>query len=120
MRSRMKGEDRRLALLLALGVLLLLASVAKAQAGASPGAMTFSAGYDLSWWTVDGGGVTLNSNGGYTLGGTIGQPDAGSMGESPTSPYCLSGGFWVGGGRIPTPPEYRIFLPIVMRNTSQD
>ena len=50
-----------------LAALLLLASVALAQSGGS---------YDLSWWTVDGGGATFNTGGGYSLGGTAGQPDA--------------------------------------------
>ena len=48
-------------------------------------------GYDLTWWTVDGGGATVSSGEGYTLGGTIGQPDAGTLsGED----YTVIGGFW--------------------------
>ena len=47
-------------------------------------------GYDLSWWTVDGGGGQL-SGGGYTLTGTIGQPDAANLSGDD---YTLSGGFW--------------------------
>jgi hypothetical protein len=49
-----------------------------------------SAGYDLSWWTVDGGGGTV-SGGSYTLAGTIGQPDAGIL---TGGDYTLGGGFW--------------------------
>jgi uncharacterized repeat protein (TIGR01451 family) len=49
-------------------------------------------GYDLSWWTVDGGGGT-NSEGAYTLSGTAGQPDAGELGGGT---YTLKGGFWAG------------------------
>ena len=30
----------------------------------------------LNWWTVDGGGATYSTGGSYSLGGTIGQPDA--------------------------------------------
>ncbi len=103
-------------ILLALVVLLSLAGAAHAQSGGGA-STTLSASYDLTWNTIDNGGATFATGGGYELGGTIGQPDAGSTGESPTRPYCLSGGFWVG-GRIPTPPEYNIFLPIVMRNAS--
>lgn len=33
-------------------------------------------GYDLTWNSVDGGGVTFASGGGYELGATLGQPDA--------------------------------------------
>jgi hypothetical protein len=48
-------------------------------------------GYDLSWNTVDGGGGTFSAGGIYTLGGTIGQPDAGQMSGGV---YGLTGGFW--------------------------
>jgi hypothetical protein len=66
-----------------------------------------SESYDLSWWTVDGGGGTLAAPGGYSLAGTAGQADAGSLaGEG----YTLSGGFWVGAG------PYRIHLPLVLSN----
>jgi len=50
-----------------------------------------SGGYDLSWWTVDGGGATFSTGGPYRLGGTIGQPDAG---ELRGGNYTLYGGFW--------------------------
>ena len=69
--------------LLLLAILLLLISavgVAHAQSGG---------GYDLTWNTTDCGGATYATGGGYELGGTIGQPDAGSTGESPTRPYSL-------------------------------
>ena len=33
--------------------------------------------YDLGWFTIDGGGGMFSTGGGYELGGTIGQPDAG-------------------------------------------
>lgn len=49
------------------------------------------AGYDLSWRTVDAGGVTFGAGGGYSLGGTAGQPDAG---RHNAGGYALSGGFW--------------------------
>ena len=49
--------------------------------------------YELSWYTIDGGGGQ-SSGGAYTLTGTIGQPDAAwSSGGS----YELLGGFWPGG-----------------------
>ena len=49
--------------------------------------------YDLSWWTVDGGGANALTSGSYTLSGTIGQPDAGSLSAGD---YSLAGGFWAG------------------------
>jgi hypothetical protein len=67
-------------------------------------------GYDLSWWTADGGGGTFSTGGDYTFGGTIGQPDAGLLtgGE-----YTLGGGFW-GGGEVHR-PIYMVYLPTTMR-----
>jgi hypothetical protein len=69
------------------------------------GAVLADGGYDLSWWTTDGGAM-WSEGGGFTLGGTIGQPDAGVLtGGS----YSLSGGFWGPGG------VYLSFLPVIMR-----
>jgi hypothetical protein len=87
-----------------LGLVILLLLVSATAAATAP-----DADYDLSWWTVDGGGDTALSTGaGYTLGGTIGQPDAGVlMGDD----YTLAGGFWGG-----APVEYRVYLPLVVRN----
>ncbi|HOT91482.1 MAG TPA: PKD domain-containing protein [Anaerolineae bacterium] len=55
-------------------------------------------GYDLTWWTVDGGGGTL-SGGGYALGGTIGQPEPGPVLTGGS--FALYSGFWAGGGAAP-------------------
>ena len=82
------------------GVLVLLA-VGAAGARAQTGG-----GYDLTWWTVDGGGGTL-SGGGYTLMGTVGQADAGPALAG--GGYALEGGFWAGAAR------YRVYLPLVVR-----
>lgn len=81
---------------LTLAVLLLFVSVALAQSG----------GYDLSWFTVDGGGGMWSTGGGYALAGTAGQPDAGVLAGGD---YTLSGGFWGAGGM------YFGFLPVIMR-----
>ena len=65
-------------------------------------------GYTADWWTVDGGGQTEPDGPGYTLSGTMGQPDADSWSGGG---YTLSGGFW-GGGEF----QYNIYLPVVLRN----
>lgn len=88
-----------------LGSLLLLLLLTGAILAHSP-----SQGYDLSWWTVDGGGGMASAGGGYSLGGTAGQPDAGLLGDET---YTLGGGFWKGG--MPGPPPHRIYLPMVLR-----
>jgi len=90
---------RQTTLFLALTALLLLASVALAQSGG---------GYDLTWNTVDGGGYTFSEGGGYSLGGTVGQPDAGVLSGGG---YTLAGGFWAGGAA-----RYSIYLPLVVKN----
>jgi len=69
------------------------------------GAVTAQGGYDLSWWTVDGGGGAFSSGPGYSLDGTLGQPDAGLL-SGPG--YALAGGFWQGAAGI-----YRVYLPLV-------
>lgn len=70
-----------------------------------------SGGYNIDWWTVDGGGVTGHmGTGGYTLGGTAGQPDAASW--QGDHGYSLSGGFWHTGAAT---AGQRIFLPLVVR-----
>jgi len=84
-------------------VLLLPVTVTLAQSGG---------GYDLSWSSVDGGGYTFSSGGAYTLGGTVGQPDAGLLSGGN---YTLGGGFWGGGAAAAM--EYEIYLPLVLRNT---
>ena len=56
--------------------------------------------YELSWFTIDGGGGT-SSGGPYSLSGTIGQPDAG--GPLVGGPYTLVGGFWSIVSAIQTP-----------------
>jgi flagellar hook capping protein FlgD len=50
--------------------------------------------YSLEWNTVDGGGQTFGSGGGYVIGGTAGQPDAAIAAGGG---YALGGGFWVPG-----------------------
>ncbi len=67
-------------------------------------------GYDLSWYTIDGGGATFSTGGSYSLGGTIGQADAGVLSGGT---YQLNGGFW-GGASI---ANYTIYLPLVVKNS---
>jgi len=63
---------------------LVLASPAMAQVGGD---------FDVTWNTIDGGGRICCKGDGFSLGGTIGQPDAGT---SPCSGGNLTfvGGFW--------------------------
>jgi hypothetical protein len=93
----MRASRRVDVIVLLVTVFLVVAGVVFAQGG-----------YDLSWWTVDGGGDTLSTGPGYSLGGTIGQPDAGPALSGPG--YRLTGGFWLAGAR-----SYGVYLPVVQR-----
>jgi len=69
----------------------LVASLLITVASASAALAQSGGPYSLTWNTLDGGGVTFAVAGGYRLGGTIGQLDAGLLtGGS----YSLGGGFW--------------------------
>jgi len=58
---------------------------------------THAQSYSIDWFTLDGGGGA--SDGGvYSVSGTLGQPDAGTMSGGH---YSLAGGFW---GASQTPP----------------
>jgi len=71
-------------------VVRLGSAVALAAGAATPAWAQLS----MNWFTIDGGGTTQAAGGSYSLGGTIGQPDAGLMtGGS----FSLGGGFWNGG-----------------------
>ena len=101
---------KRTILLLAMATMILGSSAVLAQTngGASAGLGT---GYDLSWWTVDGGGGTVNG-GGYTMMGTAGQADTGPALSG--GGYTLTGGFWAGrsaGG----PTSHTTYLPVVSK-----
>jgi hypothetical protein len=68
-------------------------AVCLAMMAASPAALAQSGGpYEITSWTIDGGGISNASGGPYTLSGTIGQTDAGPTLSAGS--YDLSGGFW--------------------------
>ena len=73
-------------------------------------AVGFTQQYSIGWHKIAGGGGA-SSGGVYSVNGTIGQPDAGSMsGEG----YSLEGGFWsvVAGGQASGAP------PLTVQQTS--
>jgi len=64
-------------------------------------------GYQLSWWTVDGGGG-VSTGDEYLLQGTVGQHDAGDFqGGS----YTLAGGYWQPLDREPI--QQKVMLPLL-------
>ena len=94
-----------LSIALVLAAVLLAGGTALAQTGNS---------YDLTWWTVDGGGGTI-SGGNFTLAGTAGQPEPGPALTG--GDYTLYSGFWPGAGAAPSPAKKYIYLPLVLRNS---
>jgi hypothetical protein len=99
--SFVKGR-RAARALVGLALLLVLASTAVAQTGGP---------YGLTWGTIDAGGYTFSTGGDYTLGGTIGQPDAGLL---TGGDFTLGGGFW-GGGALASEEGHEVYLPLVLR-----
>jgi uncharacterized membrane protein len=65
--------------------------------------------FDLSWWSVDGGG-DRSGGGAYSLLGVAGQPDAGLLHGGD---FSLAGGYL--GGAVVLPPTQHLFLPLVIR-----
>jgi hypothetical protein len=64
--------------------------------------------YVIDWYSTDAGGG-ISSGGSYTLSGTIGQPDAGTLtGGS----YTLQGGFWPGLIVPPTGETPTLFIQL--------
>lgn len=60
------------------------------------GSVAAQAQLSITWSTIDGGGATFSTGGTYSLGGTIGQPDAGVAMTGGN--FRLIGGFWAGVG----------------------
>ena len=81
-----------------ISVLLLFSSGAVAED--DPGALDASidrggtAQYSIGWYTIDSGGTTAAFGGGYTLAGTLGQPEATTRNALSGGEWLLTGGFW--------------------------
>jgi hypothetical protein len=69
--------------------------------------------YTIDWWTVDGGGDT-STIGQYSLSGTIGQPDAGTMSGGN---FTLQGGFWGVIAAVQTPGAPLLSIARTTTNT---
>jgi hypothetical protein len=65
--------------------------------------------YSIDWFTVDGGGGT-SSVGLYEISGSIGQPDAGSVGAGN---YVIEGGFWTDLEAVPEPGPPGLAIELV-------
>jgi hypothetical protein len=86
-----------------LALVFVVASSNTTPASAAPRAAI----YTIDWYTIDGGGVMNLQGGTYTLSGTIGQSDAGTLSGGN---YKLNSGFW---GFVDSLTN--LFLPLIMR-----
>jgi hypothetical protein len=95
----MKNRKRYLIGTLLVMVCLLGLALSKAQAQTGDG-------YDLSWNTLESGGLVA-ADGSYSIDGSFGQPDASASlnGDG----YSLAGGFWSG------IPAYHLSLPVIYK-----
>jgi hypothetical protein len=87
------------------GILLLIALLSVVPAARAQGGPI----YTLDWWTVDSGGATTGGDGGYTLSGTSGQPDAAGWAGGG---YTLNGGFWLKAAD----EAVTLYLPVIVKN----
>jgi hypothetical protein len=77
---------------------------------AEPSVAPRTGGYEISWYTIDGGGAQNLTGGTYSLSGTIGQYDAGTASGGS---YTLAGGFW--NTLTDVVYNYKLNLPLVVR-----
>jgi hypothetical protein len=70
--------------------------------------------YRIDWYTVDGGGGT-STGGGFSVSGTIGQPDAGR--PMTNGAYSVTGGFWSLAPVVPTPGAPLLAITLSGTNT---
>jgi hypothetical protein len=97
---------KHLSILISIVIVLLIGlSTANAQRTNEPAASQND--YAIDWYTIDGGGMLNSTGGSYSLSGSIGQPDAGTLGGGG---YTLNGGFWFAPVAM-----YRIYLPLMLK-----
>ena len=90
------------AVILIVMVLLIVVSLVLAQSGE----------LRLPWQRVAGGGGTAGDGERFTLSGTIGQTEAGTMSDG--GALTLSGGYWGGADAGPLTENF-VYLPLVIR-----
>jgi len=77
------------------------------------GFLSLQAQYSIDWYSIDGGGGT-STGGVYSVSGTIGQPDAGTMSGGN---YTLQGGFWAVVAAVQTPGAPTLSIRMTATNS---
>ncbi len=70
--------------------------------------------YSINWSTIDGGGGT-STGAVYTVSGTIGQPDVGTLSGGT---YTLNSGFWGAIAPVQTPGAPYLWITLTPTNTA--
>ncbi len=87
-----RNRRRRILSALVVVILLLLMLNVTTSYAVTEAATSAATGYEIVWYTFDGGGAQILTNGAYTLSGTSGQFDAGMLSQAS---YAINGGYWV-------------------------
>jgi len=90
-------------------IILVLAVVLLALAVAGGVLAQTSTNYNLEWHVIGGGGGPVSSAS-YMVRSTAGQGSA-------SPPYSASGNYVVSGGYWSLPLDYRIYLPLVIKDS---
>ena len=77
------------------------------------GVFSLQAQYSIDWYSIDGGGGT-STGGVYSISGTIGQPDAGTLSGGN---YTLQGGFWAVVVAVQTPGAPTLSIQMTATNS---
>ena len=91
----------------AIVLVMVLISIITANAQRINDLSALQSSYDMSWYTIDGSAI-FSTGSGYSLNGTVGQPEVGTLSGGG---YTLNAGFW-GGASI---ASYTVYLPLVRK-----
>ena len=94
---------------LALVALFLLLAVTPTLVPITPALAQGGDEYELSWFTVGGGGEMSSADGTFGLSATAGEPATGKLSNGE---YSLDGGFW-GSGALDL---LYIYLPVIQKH----
>lgn len=89
-------------------IVAVCASLAFAWFHVSGQAMQAGGGFELLWWTLDGGGGSSEGSR-YLVRGVVGQADTGSMAGDR---FAINGGYWDAPGAT---RRTLVYLPVAIR-----
>lgn len=92
-----------------IAITLIALTLGVLSSNAAPASAKPADTYTMDWYTMDGGGAMNASGGTFTLSGTIGQTDAGTLSSGT---YALGGGFW---GSM-SADVIKFYLPLILKN----